>query len=131
MAKRKCKECNRVLELNEENFRISNGYFAWKCRACARKRSLKRYYRIKKTNGKRTKISAAKQQRKQRLDAMKKKYRRILHKLKQLGVNPDDPKYTAGEIDEILCKAGFENVIQINAEYNISGIADLQICVAG
>jgi len=131
MAKRKCKECNRVLELNEENFRISNGYFAWKCRACARKRSLARYYRNKKTNGNHSKLSEAKRQRKQRVDAMIKKYRRIINKLKRLGVSPDDQRYTAGEIDEILGKAGFENSIQVNTECNISGIADLQLRVSG
>ena len=103
MAKRKCKECNRVLELNEENFRISNGYFAWKCRACARKRSLARYYRNKKTNGNHSKLSEAKRQRKQRVDAMIKKYSRILRKLKQLGINLDAP---ADYVDSVLENAG-------------------------
>ena len=131
MAKRKCKECNCVLELNEKNFRISNGYFAWKCRQCGRKRSLKRYYQNKKKNGKRCGLCEVKKQRKQRVDVMIKKYSRILRKLKQLGINPDDPKYTAGQIDEILCKAGFENIIQVNTECNISGLADLQLRVAG
>lgn len=131
MAKRKCKECNRVLELNEENFRISNGYFAWKCRVCARKRSLARYYQIKKANGKHHKLSEAKQQRKQRVDATIKKYRGILNKLKRLGVSPDDQRYTAGEIDEILGKAGFENVNQTNVNCIVDSNIDLRMLIAG
>jgi archaellum component FlaC len=95
-----------------------------------RKRSLALYYRNKKTNGKHPKLSEAKQHRKERVDAMMKKYRKIYNRLKRLGVNPDNPKYTAGDIDEILRKDGFEDVEQTSLNFNSVDISTIGVRIA-
>jgi len=61
---------------------------------------------------------------------MIKKYRRIYNRLKRLGVNPDNPKYTAGDIDEILRKDGFEDVEQTNLNFNSVDISAIGMRIA-
>jgi len=108
VQKRECKQCGRVLTLNEKNFRYHKGAYSRLCRVCIRRQD-KGYYQRK--------IRPALQQkaalRQGHIEELTQRYEAIFKRLRQLGIDPCNNKYTAEQIDEIL-KHGKKAVRKFN-----------------
>ena len=93
---RQCVECEKTKQLNEENFRISRGYYSRTCRACQNARKRKKYHR--KPN-KPEKIDPKKALRQRRFEATLARYEKVFEILESVGMSIDAP---AEEVDAVL-----------------------------
>ncbi len=94
---KQCPECERMLELNDCNYRRFNGSWRNTCRDCQNARKRKQY-KLQKVNSVK-KPNPDKTAREQRVQAMMAKYHKVLKTLDKLGVSPNEP---AMYVDKVL-----------------------------
>ena len=98
---KQCPECKRMLELNENNFRLScDGYWRNKCRDCQNKHKRIKYVKMKATKTK--ELNPHIEVRQQCLQATISQYHKILKTLDRFGVSLDAP---AEYVDKVLGNA--------------------------
>lgn len=96
---RRCKKCRRVFELNEENFRMSKGYYLHTCRRCENKK--KRQTRLLEVpDGKRRRRTLRLSPYRPTVESLTKKYDKIFRVLDEYEI--DHKKLTAEHVDAFL-----------------------------
>ncbi|MCK5603019.1 hypothetical protein KAR91_14140 [Candidatus Pacearchaeota archaeon] len=100
---RRCKECRRVFELNEESFRKSKGYYLRICRKCENKK--KRQARLLDVRGGKRKIrTLLVSPYRPTVEALIKKYSMVFRVLDKYEI--DYKNLTADQVDVFLESRG-------------------------